>query len=511
MMERASSVIAMLAQNTTIGAYRILDKIGEGGMGAVYLGEHRLLRRRAAIKVLLPSLSSGEDVERLFHEARTLSLISDPGIVQIFDFGFHTDGRAYIVMELLDGESIGARLRRVRRFAVADCLRLAQRICTALEAAHVVGVIHRDLKPANLFLIADRVEPGGHRVKVLDFGIAKLCNDDAGTPKTRDGMLMGTPPYMSPEQCRCSGDIDPRSDLYALGCVLFTMLAGRPPFRSKAPGELIAAHLRELPPRLSRFVPDLPPVVDDIVQRCLNKLPADRYPSMSALAEALGAAEQALVRREAPAVPFAQSGVIIVPGGLVPDRDPSTLRDASGETVMPPPLAVPPADVRGRVARRRSGVRVGVALLAVLGTVAISRRGAVSPPSPPAVSAVPAVDTAAPIPPPPPARGSAMPPWEPIAAAAMPTVPAVEARPAAAVPDPAEAAAARPPPSVGFAAAASPPAASPSMAVASVRRTQGAHPRASRKAPAVSGAGEIHVSRSTIPAPVGPMDVDRGN
>ena len=227
----------MLAQGATIGAYRILGRLGEGGMGAVYLAEHTLLSRRAAIKVLLPSLTaSEEDIQRFFIEARAVSMISDPGIVQIFDFGHHSDGRAFIVMELLDGESLTRRLRRIRRFAVIDCLRLVQLTCTALEAAHRKGIVHRDLKPGNLFLVADRAVPGGERVKVLDFGIAKLSGDDPGRPRTREGMLMGTPAFMSPEQCRCSGDVDHRSDIYAVGCVMFAMLTGRSPFHGKPPG-----------------------------------------------------------------------------------------------------------------------------------------------------------------------------------------------------------------------------------------------------------------------------------
>ena len=282
---RGASIFAMPAQDAIIGTYRILRKIGSGGMGTVYLGEHTLLGRKAAIKVLRSSLSAdGEIVTRFFNEARAVTLIADPGIVQVFDFGHHTDGRAFIVMELLDGEPMDRRLKRIRKFGLAECLRLVRLICSSLAAAHAKGIIHRDLKPANIFIVADSAVPGGERAKILDFGIAKQAGDEPGKLKTRAGLLMGTPMYMSPEQCRGIGDIDHRSDIYALACVMFTMLTGRPPFGSGAPGELVAAHLREVPPLVSSRVPGLPGVVDQILQRCLEKSPADRFQSMTELA-----------------------------------------------------------------------------------------------------------------------------------------------------------------------------------------------------------------------------------
>ena len=163
-----------LSGDRTLGAYRLLGVLGAGGMGTVYLAEHTLLGRRAAIKLVLPALSEDEAiVERFFHEARLASQLADPGIVQVFDFG-RSNGTAFIVMELLEGEALDRRLARIGRFDVFACLRLVRLICASLEAVHARGIVHRDLKPANIFLVDDPAVPGGERTKLLDFGIAKL-------------------------------------------------------------------------------------------------------------------------------------------------------------------------------------------------------------------------------------------------------------------------------------------------------------------------------------------------
>ncbi len=279
----------------SIGQYRILRKLGEGGMGTVWIGEHTLLGRRAAIKVLLPALSANQGmVQRFFNEARAVTAVADPGIVQVFDFGFDGSGSAYIVMELLEGEPMDVRLRRIGRFSTIDSLRLMRQVATSLAAAHGKGVIHRDLKPENLFIVGDPAVTGGERPKILDFGIAKLNSDEPGKFKTRTGVLMGTPVYMSPEQCRGTANIDHRSDVYALGCVLFTMLCGRPPFDGEGTGDIIIAHVRDAPPRPSSQVPGIPAELDALVLRCLEKDPANRFQSMAEMAQALHQIESAL-------------------------------------------------------------------------------------------------------------------------------------------------------------------------------------------------------------------------
>jgi serine/threonine protein kinase len=243
-----------------IGSYRVLRKIGEGGMGAVYLAEHTLLGRPAAIKVLLREMSHREDlVTRFFNEARAASSVKHPGIVEIYDFGHHTDGSAYIVMEYLEGESLSARLRRTGVLSEARAVALCRQVGGALAAAHAKGIIHRDLKPDNIFIVRDPDIADGERTKVLDFGIAKLASDPSGQPSmTRTGMVMGTPAYMAPEQCKGAGNVDQRSDLYALGCILFELVCGRPPFVAEGAGEVMAHHIFTPVPAPSSVAPVTP-------------------------------------------------------------------------------------------------------------------------------------------------------------------------------------------------------------------------------------------------------------
>ena len=324
----------MVAEPSTIGAYRVLHKIGEGGMGAVYLGEHTLLGRKAAIKVLLPEFCHDDKVvRRFFNEARAVTQIADPGIVQIFDFGHHSDGSAFIVMELLEGESMAQRQRRLRRFGAADCVRLIRMTAASLSAAHAKGIVHRDLKPDNIFIVGDPAVTGGERPKVLDFGIAKLSGDVPDMHKTRTGALIGTPVYMSPEQCRGAGDVDHRSDIYSLACVMFKLLTDHPPFDGQGSGEVIAAHLREPPPFAAAHVPELPDMVDLILQRCLQKNPAERFQSMTELAQALGQVEMMLHHSSQPTLALEATPPIVRAPSLtpIPQTPLSTITQASGQ------------------------------------------------------------------------------------------------------------------------------------------------------------------------------------
>jgi serine/threonine-protein kinase len=270
-----------------IGQYRIVEQIGVGGMGSVYLGEHMLLRRRAAIKTLLPKhMAHPELVERFFNEARAASAISDPGVVQIFDFGYHVDGSAYIVMELLEGETLSERIDRLGKLSVGDTLRIARQAAGSLFAAHTHAIIHRDLKPENIYLVPDSEAQGGERTKILDFGICKVRNDT--DPSLTDaGTTIGTPAYMSPEQCRGLDDVDHRADIYAFGCLMFHMLTGHTPFEACAPGDFLIAHIRDVPPPPSALA-DVPPEVDALVLRCLAKSPDARFATMAELQTAIG-------------------------------------------------------------------------------------------------------------------------------------------------------------------------------------------------------------------------------
>ncbi len=273
-----------MTAGATFGPYRVVRQIGAGGMGAVYLGEHTLIGRHAAIKVLLPELSAQrKNVDRFFHEARATSIVSDPGIVQIYDFGFTADQIAYIVMEYLDGESVAARLHRLVTLTPAEALRITRQVASSLAAAHAAGIVHRDLKPDNLFLVRDPEAPGGERAKILDFGIAKLGDDDpANRGITKTGQVIGTPVFMSPEQA-AGHAVDFRADIYSLGCVLFQMLTGRLVFDLPSMYAIISAHLRDEPPKVTEIAPHLPPELDPIVARCLAKRPSDRFGSMAEL------------------------------------------------------------------------------------------------------------------------------------------------------------------------------------------------------------------------------------
>ncbi len=275
-----------------VGSYRITGQIGAGGMGAVYEAEHLLLGRRAAVKVLLPDRCSDKDiVERFFNEARATTRIQHPGIVKIYDYGHLESGNAFIVMELLEGESLGTRLKREGHFTSTQAIAIARHIAGLLGEAHRHGIIHRDLKPDNVFLVPDPALPRGERAKVLDFGIAKLADDEDGTGlQTKTGTLMGTPVYMSPEQCRGAGAIDHRSDIYALGCVLYQMLCGRPPFIAEGSGEVIAAHIHVEPSPVRVYESSIPPSLEKVVMKLLEKDVNERYQTMEEVIEALNEA-----------------------------------------------------------------------------------------------------------------------------------------------------------------------------------------------------------------------------
>jgi serine/threonine-protein kinase len=271
----------------TVGCYRVVAALASGGMGQLWAAEHTLLGRRVAIKLIKPELSDRSDmVDRFFDEARAAARIEDPGIAQVFDYGRH-EGSAYIVMEHLSGEVLSARLARIGTLPVVVACRLAVHVAMTMAVAHGGGIVHRDLKPDNLFLVQDPAVTGGERLKILDFGIAKLVVDQGTESHTQTGALLGTPTYMSPEQCRNAGGVDHRTDVYALGCVLFHLLCGRPPFVGTSPGDLIAAHVADQPLPASSLVASIPPALDVIIARCLAKSAEDRFGSMTELARAL--------------------------------------------------------------------------------------------------------------------------------------------------------------------------------------------------------------------------------
>jgi serine/threonine protein kinase len=273
--------------NEMIGNYRVVQQLGEGAMGVVCLAEHPIMGRKVAIKLLHPLLSiDPEVVTRFFNEARAINLIAHENIVEILDFGQTAGGQPYFIMELLEGEPLSGPIARGPMDAAQVAL-VADQMCRALGAAHVKGIVHRDLKPENVQLVTKA--DGSLQVKILDFGVAKILASAEGlqSSKTRTGLLMGTPLYMSPEQCQGAGAIDHRADIYALGVMLFEMLAGRPPFVVEGLGELFALHMFQPAPALADLAPGVPPHLAAAVMKALAKSPDDRFQSMDELRAAL--------------------------------------------------------------------------------------------------------------------------------------------------------------------------------------------------------------------------------
>ncbi len=260
---------------TNLGRYRVLAKLGEGGMGEVYRAEDTLLRRAVALKRLAPALASDEaHKRRLLREARSVSALSHPNIATLFDV-FESSGETFLVMELVAGESLRARL--TRPLALGEAIRIMRQCAEALEAAHRAGIVHRDVKPENISLAAD-----GH-VKILDFGIAqRLPLDDTGTATTETATLRGTPRYLAPEVLQ-QAEPDARADIFSLGVVFYEMLTGRHPFESGTMASTIARILTETPPPPSRLNSAVPPEVDRMVGKMLARDPAARYPSAADL------------------------------------------------------------------------------------------------------------------------------------------------------------------------------------------------------------------------------------
>jgi predicted Ser/Thr protein kinase len=264
-----------------VGRYRVIRKLGEGGMGHVYEAVHRDLGTQVALKVIADEhVHDPELAKRFVTEARAASVVRHERIVRVLDL-FHTDDdRAVIVMDLVDGKTLRT-LERASVLPIGGVVQIILDVLDALAAAHAAGITHRDLKPDNII-----VEPSG-RAKVLDFGIAKVARSAPGVAaKTRTGSTIGTPEYMSPEQVS-GGEADPRADLYAVGVVLYEALAGERPYAGASDFELMRAHLEAPIPRLRAARPAVPPALEAVVTRALAKAPGDRFPDAAAMARAL--------------------------------------------------------------------------------------------------------------------------------------------------------------------------------------------------------------------------------
>ncbi len=273
----------------TIGNYQIKSKLGEGGMGSVYLAVHPLIGKQVALKVLHAEFASNRDVvARFFTEAKSVNDIQHPNIVNIVDYGeLHTaEGgeMVYFIMEFLDGDSLSNVIRAQAPLPPERALAICMQIADALGASHQNGVVHRDLKPDNVILIQRGRQTDF--VKVLDFGIAKLTGDQPGSRRTRTGIVMGTPAYMSPEQCEGRGNVDHRTDIYALGILLYEMITGRVPFTGEGYGEVLVQHLTQPPTRPST-IRVVAPHIEAVCLKALEKSPDNRYPTMEEFMKAL--------------------------------------------------------------------------------------------------------------------------------------------------------------------------------------------------------------------------------
>jgi serine/threonine protein kinase len=275
---RAASTSEDLAVGTPVGEYRIEGRIATGGMGTVYAAIHPVIGKRAAVKVISWELSQSPDaVERFWFEARSVNEIGHPNIVDIFGFGTLPDGRVYLIMEWLVGETLATRCR-YEHLSVRESAHIIRTVARTLQTVHESGFVHRDLKPDNVFLVSRRSETRiawPYEVKLLDFGIAKLAAGDESSELTGPGVVVGTPRYLSPEQAR-GESVDGATDIYSLGVVAYELLVGDAPFAADNPVELMAKHIHERPAPMRLFRPEIPPALDALVLAMLAKDPRER-------------------------------------------------------------------------------------------------------------------------------------------------------------------------------------------------------------------------------------------
>ncbi len=429
------------------GKYRLVRELGEGGMGVVFEGYHERLNQRVAVKVLRPSLmSEGESVARFEREARAAGQLRGVHAARIIDVDATAEGVPFLVMELLEGRDLGNELTLRTRIPLADAVEYVLQACAAMAEAHAVGVVHRDLKPSNLFLCREGDRP---LVKVLDFGISKILTEtDARVTSTQ--VTVGTPLYMSPEQIRSARIVDDRADIWALGVILYELLAGTTPFTG-SPTAAVASIVTDEPAPLREHCPDVPKGVEAIVAKALQKRPDDRFADVVAFAEALypfasptsaGRAAVDEVKRNPPAPPTVVPSLV----GLRVAADAATESRRASTVIVP--RSVPPGSLRtgsswatsstatATRSRRRSiavlstvvGLAVGASLIAVVASVpasgfrgrfAAAARGLVDAPPAPSSIVAPPVGASAPLAAPTPTAPKALasPPLEPVASA----------------------------------------------------------------------------------------------
>ncbi len=386
----------MITPGDTLGGrYRVVRLLGEGAMGAVYEAEHALIGRRVALKVLHERFSaSAEAVERFHAEARATAAIGHPHIVDVLDFGSDT-GRPYLVMELLRGETLAERLSRSPALDATAACRVVGEVLSGVAAAHEIGVVHRDLKPENIILTR------GERAKVVDFGVSKFREaEGAARGRTREGMLLGTPGYIAPEQWIGAPSVDHRADLFSVGVILYELLTGGLPYEGSTRAELYQemVHGDAPPPTPSSIAPECPAALDAIALRAVHRDPAQRFQSAGDFLAALLPHGAAVSSGRFEAQPAPPATVAPLP--------------ASPRTSLPTMLDPRPAPARG--ALRGTVLATLLALALALSVAVATARGRSPAPSP---VPPPAPVVAAPSPPSPPAAPAAVVPPPPPPAA----------------------------------------------------------------------------------------------
>lgn len=338
-----------LIGQTLAGKYRVDEFLSEGGMGTVYRGTHILMDKTVAIKVLHPALAADDIiVARFSREARAASRLSHPHALSVTDFGESEDGVVFLVMEFLNGRTLKEVVRGEGPMSLPRVVEIMRQVCGALEAAHAENVVHRDLKSDNIMLLD---VGGGDWVKVLDFGIAKIQESGGQDPElTAPNLIIGTPQYMSPEQCSQASEIDSRSDIYSLGIILYEMLAGHVPFMGDSPTAVMMKHLQDEPPNLLDERSDVPQAVGQVVARTLSKKPEDRFQTAGELSESLALAAATEVTSETSASGGTErierdTNRIVVPTGSN-EAPRHTIEDEYDEetVVRPSPALVAPVE-----------------------------------------------------------------------------------------------------------------------------------------------------------------------
>ena len=370
-----------LVGQTLAGKYSIEELIKTGGMGSVYRGKHVLMDKTVAVKVLRKALAADDVVvARFSREAKAASRISHPHAVSVTDFGEAENGVVFLVMEYLHGQTLKEIIKREGPMPLDRAIEIIRQVTGALDAAHQQGVIHRDLKSDNIMLSETN---GGDWARVLDFGIAKIQEPEGSRDHdiTAANLVIGTPQYMSPEQCAQTGPIDARSDVYSLGIIVFEMLSGRLPFTGESPTVIMMKQVQDPPPSILEARPDLPAAVRGVVDKALSKQPIDRFQTAGELSEALSAVASASEAR-AVVVPATPETVPSEPVKIEDEADEVTV--VRPREVVPPvrarreiPLPPPPVDRRDveGFSPWRILVPAAVVLVVVFGVVFLLTRG----------------------------------------------------------------------------------------------------------------------------------------